>query len=97
MTSADLVLTAEKSQVLSVVADLGGDFDATYTLPEYAHSAGKLAARHRGLAYMRASIPEVADPTGMSDTAWSRAFADIDGWCSVLATRLSRQVSSGTA
>ena len=33
---ANLVLTAEKSQVMAVVADLGGDFDRTFTLPEYA-------------------------------------------------------------
>ena len=96
VAAADLVLTAEKSQVLSVVAELGGEFDRTFTLPEYAQSAGG-GERARGLAYMTAAVPEVADPTGMSARAWSTAWHDIDGWAAVVATCLQRQVVNGRA
>jgi protein-tyrosine-phosphatase len=82
---ANLVLTAEKSQVMAVVADLGGDFDRTFTLPEYARSLHSQAERPRGLAYMKANVPEVDDPTGHGDTTWRRVWGEIEGWCRVVA------------
>ena len=82
---ANLVLTAEKNQVMAVVADLGGNFDTTFTLPEYAQSLHSNAERPRGLAYMKASVPEVDDPTGHGDTTWRRVWGEIEGWCRVVA------------
>ena len=95
--SANLVLTAEKSQVLSVVAELGGEFDRTFTLPEFAQAVGSGGERARGSAYMKASVPEVADPTGLSAAAWTRAWTDIDGWTAMVATYLERQVAHDPA
>ena len=82
---ANLVLTAEKSQVMAVVADLGGDFDRTFTLPEYAQSLHSSTERPRGLAYMKANVPEVDDPTGHGDTMWRRVWGEVEGWCRVVA------------
>ena len=84
---ADLVLTAEKAQVVTVVTAFGGDFDRTFTLPEFAQGA---TDRRRGLEYLRAPVPEVADPTGRSSESWQTAWHDIDGWAAQIATKLER-------
>lgn len=85
---ADVVLTAEKSQVLAVVADLGGDFDRTFTLPEYLEVHSE---RPRGAAYLRHGVPEIADPTGRSEQVWFASFGQIDDCCRGVAAALHRR------
>ena len=82
---AGLVLTAERSQVVSVVAELGGDFDQTFTFPEY---AGRGPERARGAAYLQSNVPEMHDPTGRSREGWQTAWNQIDRWCFIVAGEL---------
>ena len=85
---ADLVLTAERTQVLTIVTELGGDFDRTYTIPEFA--LGGLGERPRGMEYLRADIPEVDDPTGRSNAEWQTVWHLIDGWTGLIASKMER-------
>lgn len=84
---ADLVLTAEKAQVLQIVAEFDGNFERTFTLPEFAQAGTN---RPRGLDYLRAPIPEVSDPTGRSRESWESSWNDIESWTARTATRLER-------
>jgi protein-tyrosine-phosphatase len=85
---ADLVLTAERTQVLTVVTELGGDFDRTFTIPEFA--LGGFGERPRGMEYLKADIPEVDDPTGRSSAEWQTVWQLIDGWMGLIASKLER-------
>ena len=87
--AADLVLVAEKAQVMAVVADLGGDFDKVFTLPVYVQR--RAGERLQGMEYMRSTVPEVTDPTGRSPRTWNAVWADLDTWCRAAATQLQRQ------
>jgi protein-tyrosine-phosphatase len=87
--SADLILTAEKPQVVAVVAELGGDFDRTFTLLEYVHySHSSLEGRPRGAVYMRTSVAEVEDPTGRQNAVWRSVFNGLISWSAQAAAAL---------
>jgi protein-tyrosine phosphatase len=85
---ADLVLTAERTQVLTIVTELGGDFDRTFTIPEFA--LGGFGERPRGMDYLKADVPEVDDPTGRSDAEWQTVWHLVDGWMGLIASKLER-------
>ena len=85
---ADLILTADKKQVMAVVADLGGDFDKTYTLPEYTSRLMFKMERPRGFNYLASSIGEVEDPTGRLMPVWKSVFASLERQCEQVATSL---------
>lgn len=92
---AHLILTADKRQVLSATADLGGEFDKTYTLPEYVHRLHHtMEERPRGFAYVASSVAEVEDPTGRMPSVWKSVFIGIDGWCQQVATSLVGQTQA---
>ena len=86
--SSALVLTAERQHVMRIVTDFGGNFDATFTLPEFATYAMTGGDRPTGLAYLRADIPEVEDPTGRTHGVWQSVWRDLDGWCQTVAAAL---------
>ena len=89
--SANLVLTAEKQHVVSVVADLGGDFDRVFTLLEFVHYAtSPTDARPRGAVYMRINVAEVEDPTGRQPAVWRNVFNGMDTWCHQVAAIMQR-------
>jgi protein-tyrosine phosphatase len=85
---ADLVLTAERTHVLTIVTELGGDFDRTFTMPEFA--LGGLDGRPRGMEYLKADVPEVDDPTGRPDSEWQAVWHLVDGWMGLIASKLER-------
>ena len=86
---ADLVLTADKKQVIAVVADLGGDFDTTFTLPEYVSRLSFKMDRPRGFSYIASSVGEVEDPTGRLMPVWKSVFAGLERQCQQVATSLA--------
>jgi protein-tyrosine-phosphatase len=90
VADAAVVLCAERQHVLEVVANLGGAFNRTFTLPEFAAGAGESEARPSGFAYLQAPVPEVDDPTGRPEAVWQRAFAELQPWCAAAAARLMR-------
>jgi protein-tyrosine phosphatase len=85
---ADLVLTAERTQVLTILTELGREFDRTYTMPEFA--LGGFGERPRGMEYLKADIPEVDDPTGRSEVEWQTVWSLVDGWMGLIASKLER-------
>ncbi|MFZ4719499.1 MAG: hypothetical protein ACOYMR_08735, partial [Ilumatobacteraceae bacterium] len=77
--AADLVLTADKKQVLAVVGDLGGDFAKTFTMPEFVHRQNfPDEQRPHGFAYISSSVAEVEDPTGRMPSVWKNVYANLD-------------------
>lgn len=92
---AHLILTADKKQVLAATADLGGEFEKTYTLPEYVHRLHHtMEERPRGFNYLASSVAEVEDPTGRTPSVWKSVFTGIEGWCHQVATSLVGQASA---
>lgn len=92
---AHLILTADKKQVLAATADLGGEFDKTYTLPEYVHRLHHtMEERPRGYGYVSSSVGEVEDPTGRTPAVWKSVFTGIDNWCHQVATSLVGQAQA---
>ena len=90
---ADLVLCAEKKQVLSVVADCGGDFATTFTLPEFAASLSLAMPRPTGFGYIASSVGEVEDPTGRTHGVWLGVYANLDMSTRSVATALLKRVN----
>ena len=91
---ADLILTADKKQVLAVVADLGGDFEKTYTLPEFVHRQNfPNEQRPHGFAYISSSVAEVEDPTGRMPSVWKNVYANLDMTTRAVATALLKRVN----
>jgi protein-tyrosine phosphatase len=86
--ASTLVLTAERQHVTRIVTDFGGDFDHTFTIPEFAQQVSRGGDRPTGLAYLRADIPEVEDPTGRTHGVWESVWRDLDAWCRTIATAL---------
>ncbi len=92
---AHLILTADKKQVLAATADLGGEFDKTYTLPEYVHRLHHtMEERPRGYNYLASSVAEVEDPTGRMPAVWKSVYIGIDGWCQQVALSLVGQAGA---
>jgi protein-tyrosine phosphatase len=86
--SSTLVLTAERQHVMRIVTDFGGNIATTFTLPEYASYVMTGGDRPTGLAYLRADIPEVEDPTGRTQGVWQSVWRDLDAWCQTIAMAL---------
>ena len=84
----DRVADFRYNSLFSIVTDFGGNFDATFTLPEFATYAMTGGDRPTGLAYLRADIPEVEDPTGRTHGVWQSVWRELDGWCQTTAGAL---------
>lgn len=88
VAAANVVLCAERSHVFSVVADLGGRFEWTFTLPEYASGAGLNVERGRGVDYLYSDVGEIDEPTGRTWAAWERAWNQLQHDCAQAAERI---------
>lgn len=89
IAAADWVLCAERQHVLDVVANLGGSFARTFTLPEFADGAGVAYVRPTAMAYLHAQVPEIVDPTGRPDAVWRQVWQQVHEWCDRAAERLT--------
>ena len=92
VSKANLILVAEKKQVMAVVVDLEGNFDITFTLPEFATSSQHKVERPRGLAYLKADVSEVHDPTGRDEAVWRQVWNEIQQWCSIAARSIEESL-----
>lgn len=93
LRQADLVLTADKKQVMAAVADYGADFAKTFTIPEYASSLSfGLGQRPHGYAYIASSVGEVEDPTGRMPSVWRSVFTNLDLTMRSIATALKKRL-----
>lgn len=94
VAAADLILTAERDHVASIVGRWPAAFGRTVTLPE-AVDLSQLAGQRGGMAirdwvarmeatgrdpleYLSGHVGEIEDPTGRSPAVWSRVFSQID-------------------
>lgn len=105
---ADVIVTAERDHVVRVAALSPRAFPKAMTLPELIErSAGVEAPTHgvaqwvqamtadRGTqAYLRADVPEIADPTGTAPRVFERAVADIEQQCGHVADLLAIALGS---
>ena len=90
---ADLILTADKKQVLSAVADYGADFAKTFTIPEFAFRQNfPNDPRPHGYAYIASSVGEVEDPTGRMPSVWRSVFTNLDMTMRSIATALKKRL-----
>ena len=94
---ADLILTAERDHVVKIAALSPDAFRRALTLPEFlAAAAGdggpnaaadlrswvqSLTEERTAGAYLRAAVPEVADPTGSLHRAFEAAVVAIEQQC----------------
>lgn len=93
LQEADLVLTAEKKQVMSAVADYGADFAKTFTIPEFAfRQSFPNDPRPHGYAYIASSVGEVEDPTGRLPSVWRSVYANLDLTMRSIATALKKRL-----
>lgn len=97
LDGADLVLTAERDHVVRIAALSRNAFARTMTLPEFLSSAASsdsghghgdvrswvhsLTVHRTPVEYLRGSIGEVADPTGLPSRAFESAVAVIEQQC----------------
>jgi protein-tyrosine-phosphatase len=88
VSNANLVLCAERQHVFSVVADLGGRFERSFTLPEFAAGAGLTRERSHSVDYIYSAVPEVPDPTGRTWAAWERVWRQLEYECALAADRI---------
>jgi protein-tyrosine-phosphatase len=94
--AADLILTAERDHVVKIAALSPAAFRRAMTLPEFLDAsadasvggsgdlrswATSLTASRTAGAYLRAAVPEVADPTGSSARAFELAVEAIEQRC----------------
>lgn len=97
---ADVILTAQVSNVISASTRARDVFPKAFTLPEFVARAAAVGPRRgddlaawlqrigegrRSSDYLRADVAEIADPTGSGDGAIQRCASDID----LLARRLA--------
>ena len=93
---ADLILTAEVANVIAISTHARGLFERTFTLPEFvAPRVGRRSTQQYSVQawiamvgvgrsaneYLRADVPEIADPTGFSIEAMTACAADIELSC----------------
>lgn len=105
---ADLILTAERDHVVKVAALSPDAFRRTLTLPEFLAAAIganeysdadlrawvlSLTEQRTAGQYLRAAVPEVADPTGSPHRAFEAAVVAIERQCREAATLLTAHVT----
>ena len=94
VTGANLIVTAEKAHVISIVGRWPQAFTYTFTLPEIAARGEHVgprgertfeqwidavnAERPTALDYLDSDVGEIVDPTGGPPAGWSTCFAQID-------------------
>ncbi len=103
---ADLILTAERTHVVKIAALSPDAFRRAMTLPEFlaaAVSGGddsasdlrtwvrSLTEERRANEYLRAAVPEVADPTGSPHRAFEAAVVALEQQCREAAALLVAQ------
>jgi len=103
--AADLILTAERAHVATIVGQWPTSFARTVTLPEAVELAHRVGPRQDGpirewvarmeadrrspLDYLAGDVGEIEDPTGQSPAVWSRVFTEIDDLTRALAKALA--------
>lgn len=103
--TADLIVTAEQTHVVSIAGRWPEAFHRTFTLPELitcgtvvgpvgGRPIGEwLAAvnegRLQGIDYLDAPVGEIDDPTGRAPSVWAASFQQIDDLTNRLATLLA--------
>jgi protein-tyrosine-phosphatase len=100
---ADVILTAERQHVVKIAALSPDAFRQAMTLPEFlavaASSASdevdgvrswvrSLTGSRTASAYLRESVPEVADPTGSASRVFEAAVVSIEQQCREVAALL---------
>jgi protein-tyrosine-phosphatase len=100
---ADLIITAERGHVVRLCGDHIGLFARTFTLPELVLRAeaigprrgsdfdgwlAKVGAGRTPAEFLHHAPPEIADPTGLAESAVAAAMVDIGEWCRRLAVLL---------
>jgi len=104
--AADVIVTAERDHVVKIAALSRAAFTRAMTLPELLERAAasppragvggvrawveSLTADRTAGAYLRAPIPEVADPTGSSARAFEAAVVEIERQCHDVAALVAR-------
>jgi protein-tyrosine phosphatase len=101
---ADLILTAERDHVVKIAALSPDAFRRALTLPEFLAAAAEgaadpdaalrpwvesLTADRSAGAYLRDSVPEVADPTGSPPRAFEAAVVAIEQQCREVAIHVA--------
>ena len=96
VNDADLILTAERAHVVKIAALSPDAFRRALTLPEFLTadvSAGddsatdlrawvrSLTEQRKASEYLRAAVPEVADPTGSAPRAFEAAVVALEQQC----------------
>jgi low molecular weight protein-tyrosine phosphatase len=106
---ADVIITAERAHVVKVAALSPSAFARAMTLPELLARAAdaplapdggdvrgwveSLTADRSAGAYLRGSVPEVADPTGSIPRVFEAAVATIERQCGEVSALLARIVA----
>ena len=101
---AHLVVTSEKSHVISIVGRWPDAFDHTFTLPELVERGEAVGNRNgrpltewlteinqtrpAALDYLDSTVGEIDDPTGRSPATWKASFERIDDLTARMATLL---------
>ena len=107
---ADLILTAERDHVVRVAALSPEAFRRTLTLPEFLAAAvsgedsaidlrtwvRSLTERRTAGGYLRAAVPEVADPTGSPQRAFEAAVVALEQQCREGAALLASRFTSSS-
>ena len=109
--AADVIVTAERDHVVKIAALSRSAFARAVTLPELLGRAAdappspaaggvrawaeSLTADRTAATYLRAPIPEVADPTGSSTRAFEAAAAEIERQCSEASALIVRAARAG--
>jgi protein-tyrosine phosphatase len=104
--AADVIVTAERDHVVKIAALSRSAFTRAMTLPELLERAAdvppsadiggvrawaeSLTADRTAGTYLRAPIPEVADPTGSSTRAFQAAVVEIERQCDDASALLAR-------
>jgi len=104
---ADLILTAERDHVVKIAALSPEAFRRAMTLPEFLAAAAlgdddadgdlrswvkSLTAERTAGEYLRANVPEVADPTGSMPRAFEAAVVAIEQQCDDVVAELTRHL-----
>jgi protein-tyrosine phosphatase len=104
---ADLILTAEREHVVKIAALSSDAFRRSMTLPEFLAAAAdagpgsptdlrswvrSLTEQRTAGAYLRATVPEVVDPTGSPRRAFETAVVALEQQCREVAAHLATRV-----
>jgi protein-tyrosine-phosphatase len=105
VTGADLIVTSEQQQVVSVAGRWPEAYRYTFTLPELVEIGERVGARRprtyadwlaavhaqrpEPIDYLDTTVGEIVDPTGRSPATWSACFKQIDDLTSRLTDLLA--------